>query len=156
MVNIKSKADAAFIFAALKAQYRLSLILFIVLILFTSPIANAADLAKMSVIRRDEYGVPHIVADTEEAAAFAQGYATAEDHFAELSRLFLRARGEQAAVFGEKYAAEDILVHKLGIWETAKSRFTDLPPSMQLILNAYTGGYNLYRAGHKDGGKVPE
>jgi acyl-homoserine-lactone acylase len=100
-------------------------------------------------IRRDTYGVPHIIADTEQDAAFAQGYATAEDHFLELARLFLRARGEQALVFGEESLREDLLMHQLGIWETANERFGDLPPYMQAVLDGYAEGYNTYLAEHR-------
>jgi len=62
--------------------------------LFLAPATHVSgadlDLAKQSVIRRDTYGVPHILAETEQAAAFAHGYATSEDHFLELARHFLR------------------------------------------------------------------
>jgi hypothetical protein len=43
-------------------------------------------LAGQATIRRDTFGVPHILADTEEAAAFAFGYAQAEDHAAGIGR----------------------------------------------------------------------
>src|ERR1700683_345626 len=102
-----------------------------------------------SLIRRDNYGVPHILADTEQAAAYAQGYATAEDHFDELARLFLRARGEQAAVFGQSFVKQDLLVRELGIWDKARDRFEDLPPHMQAILDAYAQGYDLYLSQHR-------
>ncbi len=39
--------------------------------------ATAADLIPHALIRRDTFGVPHITADTDEAAAFAMGYAVA-------------------------------------------------------------------------------
>lgn len=108
----------------------------------------AADLAGLAEIRRDRFGVPHILAQTEEAAAFAQGYATAEDHLADLARLFLRARGAQASVFGKDFVDQDILVHQLRIWDTAESRFQELPPFMQFIVNGYAAGYNLYLTTH--------
>src|SRR5262249_18610666 len=69
----------------------------------TATLNRAEALASRAVIRRDKYGVPHILAETEEAAAFAHGYVTAEDHGAELARLFLRARGALASVFGEAF-----------------------------------------------------
>jgi acyl-homoserine-lactone acylase len=124
-------------------------------LIFTVP-SYTRDLADLALIRRDTYGVPHILASTEEAAAFAQGYATAEDHFRDLARLFLRARGEQAAVFGPQYREQDILIHKLGVWETAKERFKDLPPLMQAILDAYAAGYNLYLSLQRNRGNAPD
>jgi acyl-homoserine-lactone acylase len=100
--------------------------------------------ASKAWIRRDKYGVPHILAETEEEAAFAHGYAVAEDHFALLARLILRARGEQAAVFGERFLPEDRRIRELGIWQVAHDRFEELPPHMQGILEGYAQGYNLY------------
>lgn len=107
------------------------------------------DLARRATIRRDTYGVPHILAETEEAAAFAHGYATAEDHLQVMARLFLRARGAQASVFGDQFVEDDLRVRQLGIWETADRRFAELPPLMQRILNGYASGYNAYLGRHR-------
>jgi acyl-homoserine-lactone acylase len=104
------------------------------------------DLADHAVIRRDGYGVPHILGETEEAAAFAHGYATAEDHGALLARGFLRARGALASVFGADFVDEDVRTRTLRIHDTAAERFHELPPYMQAILNAYAAGYNRYLA----------
>jgi acyl-homoserine-lactone acylase len=116
------------------------------------PIASAlqppGDLASRATIRRDRFGVPHILADTEEAAAYAHGYATAEDHGADLARLFLRARGEAASVFGPSLLEQDVQVRALRIHETAADRFTELPPYMQAVVNAYAGGYDAYLTRH--------
>ncbi|MGH9348425.1 MAG: penicillin acylase family protein [Vicinamibacterales bacterium] len=112
--------------------------------------ARAAALASRAVIRRDRYGVPHILAETEEAAAFAHGYVTAEDHGAALARLFLRARGKLASVFGEAFVQEDLEMRALGIREVASERITGLPPVMQAILAGYADGYNAFLATHQD------
>src|SRR5438046_1255016 len=61
---------------------------------------SAASLAEQVTIRRDTYGVPHILAKTEEAAALAMGYAQAEDHCVELARRLVSARGEEAKYTG--------------------------------------------------------
>jgi len=102
------------------------------------------ELTAHAVIRRDEFGVPHIQADSEEAAALAHGYAVAEDHGELLARAFLRARGAQASVFGPSVLDQDIRVHTLRIPEIAAERFGELPPFMQAIVNAYAAGYNRY------------
>ena len=107
------------------------------------------ELASKAVIRRDRFGVPHILADTEEAAAYAHGYATAEDHGAELARLFLRAQGALASVFGEQFVEQDMRTRTLGIHETAEARFNELPPFMQRILGAYAAGYDFFLLHHR-------
>src|SRR5262245_36282115 len=65
-------------------------------------------LASQAIIRRDTYGIPHILASTEEAAAFAFGYAQAEDHAAEIGRRYIAARGQAALVFGESGIESDL------------------------------------------------
>ncbi|HYM78034.1 MAG TPA: penicillin acylase family protein [Candidatus Dormibacteraeota bacterium] len=115
----------------------------------TVTIPTCPDCAAHAVIRRDQYGVPHILADTEEAAAYAQGYATAEDHGALLARAFLRARGQLASVFGAAYVHEDVHSRTLRIYDTAAERFGDLPPFMQAIVNGYAAGFNAYLASHR-------
>ena len=65
-------------------------------------------LASLALIRRDTYGIPHILAPTEEAAAFAFGYAQAEDHAAEIGRRYIAARGEAAQVFGAQAVENDL------------------------------------------------
>jgi acyl-homoserine lactone acylase PvdQ len=69
---------------------------------------DAARLAGQAVIRRDTHGIPHILAPTEEAAAFAFGYAQAEDHAAEIGRRYIAARGQAALVFGASGIENDL------------------------------------------------
>src|SRR5688572_20970983 len=87
--------------------YASSLILLLVILSalpVAVPRAASNDLAAKVTIRRDNFGVPHILAPTEEAAAYGHGYVTAEDHVLELARLLLKARSEEALYFGDKFA----------------------------------------------------
>ena len=61
----------------------------------TSSAARAKDEA---TIYRDEYGIPHVFAQTLEAASFAIGYAQAEDRLEELLKNYRRANGTMAEV----------------------------------------------------------
>lgn len=107
------------------------------------------ELASQVTIRRDEWGVPHLLASTEEAAAFGQGYATAEDHVMTLARLFLQARGEEALYFGEQFAESDFLLKQLHIWQVAKEGYEKSPPWVQAILDEYAAGYDRYLQQHR-------
>ena len=51
-------------------------------------------------IRRDTYGIPHILAATEEGASFGLGYAQAEDHAEVIARHYASARGEWNKALG--------------------------------------------------------
>ncbi|MGH9646546.1 MAG: penicillin acylase family protein [Bryobacteraceae bacterium] len=77
-------------------------------------------------ILRDSYGTPHIFARTSAGAAFAAGYAQAEDRKDALLRN-LRGAGTEAA---------------------------QLPPPMQSIVEAFCAGINRYLTEHGDVGRV--
>src|SRR5262245_56010360 len=73
-------------------------LLFTVSLLVPFAVSAATDpdaLAKQVTIRRDTFGVPHILAENEEAAAFANGYVAAEDYGPEIARLYLKARSRE-------------------------------------------------------------
>ncbi|HQR33082.1 MAG TPA: penicillin acylase family protein, partial [Blastocatellia bacterium] len=100
-------------------------------------------LAEQAVIRRDTFGVPHILAETEDAAAFAMGYAQAEDHCVEIARRFLSARGEEAKYTGAGVET-DFESKRYGIHEIAQKNFGKLSPLMQQIHHAFAAGFNRY------------
>jgi acyl-homoserine-lactone acylase len=106
-------------------------------------------LASQVTIRRDKFGVPHILAKTEEAAAFGQGYAVAEDHALLLARLLLRGRNEEAEHFGEKFAESDLLGRVLRMYEGAETGYALSPPWVRRILDGYAAGYNRYVRQHR-------
>ena len=111
--------------------------------LFPKPLHAGPSLAEQVTIRRDNFGVPHILADTEEAAAFGMGYAQAEDHAVEIARRFITARGEQAKFFGTG-AESDFRMKRYGNHEVARDRFHELSTLFQSMMNAYAAGFNLY------------
>ena len=55
--------------------------------------------AEEATLYRDEFGIPHVYAPTLESAAFAVGYAQAEDRLEELLKNYRRANGTMAEVF---------------------------------------------------------
>ena len=75
---------------------------FLVALLYVTASALIADdqLRNHVTIYRDEYGVPHIVGDTEEATFFGYGYAQAEDHLEDMMVQYRDAQGRRAEVQG--------------------------------------------------------
>jgi len=122
-------------------------------VLAASFAAELHPLAKKVVIRRDTYGVPHILAETEEAAAFAMGFAQAEDHAVEIARRFVSARGELARRLGSG-ADSDFEMRRYGNHEVARSSFPNATPLMQSMMNAYAAGFNLYVEQNRE--KLPD
>src|SRR5258708_7726084 len=69
--------------------------------LLTPAITRGADaLSEKFTIYRDNYGVPHIVGETEEATFFGYGYAQAEDHLERMMLQYRDAQGRLSEVLG--------------------------------------------------------
>jgi len=111
-----------------------------------SPDALAAEV----VIRRDTFGIPHIAAASEEAAAFGFGYAQAEDHAVEIGRRFISARGEEAKYFGASGLENDAGMAMFDNLAAARRGLETLSPLYRSILNAYAAGVNRYVSRHRD------
>src|SRR5881296_3446462 len=76
-----------------------------------------ANNAKSATLYRDEFGIPHVFAPTLEGAAFAVGYAQAEDRLEELLKNYRRANGTMAEAFGRDYFKHDLIQR---IWRHAE------------------------------------
>jgi acyl-homoserine-lactone acylase len=111
-------------------------------------------LAQQVTIRRDTYGIPHILGETEEAAAFGFGYAQAEDHAAEIGRRYLAARGTAAAVFGEEALAGDVAMAQFDNLAASEAALERITPLYRRIIGAYAAGVNRYVRAHRE--QLPE
>ena len=106
-------------------------------------------LASQAVIRRDDFGVPHILATTEEAAAFAFGYAQAEDHAEEIGRRYIRVRGEQALHFGRSGIENDFAMRHFDNIAAARRGLSEISEEYHRVIAAYAAGVNRYVALHR-------
>lgn len=114
---------------------------------------DAERLASQVTIRRDTYGIPHILAKTEEAAGFGLGYAQAEDHCLPIARRLIAARGEAAKYLGQGLEG-DFLMKRFDNLEVCRKNFVQLDPLMQKIYNAFAAGINCYVSKHRQ--ELPE
>jgi acyl-homoserine-lactone acylase len=111
-------------------------------------------LAQQVTIRRDTYGIPHILAETEEAAAFGFGFAQAEDHAAEIGRRYLSARGEEAAHFGAEGLSNDVAIAQFDNVAASQAALERITPLYRRIISAYAAGVNRYVRAHRQ--ELPE
>lgn len=124
----------------------------LLLIVSGPPLSGARPIADRAEIRRDMFGVPHILAEDEEAAAFAFGYAMAEDHAAEVGRRYLQARGEAARHFGPSELESDLAMHRLDNRAGARRALgRDIGRRFRQWLVGFAAGVNHYVAMHRDG-----
>ncbi len=112
------------------------------------PMADA--LSREVIIRRDTFGIPHISATTEEAAAFGFGYAQAEDHAVEIGRRMISARGEEAKYFGASGVENDAGMAMFDNIAAARRGLESVSPLYRAILTAYAAGVNRYVSQHRD------
>src|SRR5688500_10254038 len=106
-------------------------------------------LSRQVTIRRDTFGIPHILAETEEAAAFGFGYAQAEDHAVEIGRRYVESRGEEARVFGESGLANDVAMAMFENRTASEAALDDITPLYRRVIAAYAAGVNRYVHAHR-------
>ncbi len=132
-------------------------------------IACAADpLAQHVTIYRDNFGVPHIVGETEEATFFGYGYAQAEDHLERMMLQYRDAQGRRAEVEGFAALGDgylhfipyeyrwdgDYLQRLLRTKKCVVENKSKIDPNVYKILDAFARGVNTYIAEHR--AQVPE
>jgi len=101
-------------------------------------------------IRRDEWGVPHILGKTDADAAYGLGFAQSEDDFETLREVLLATRGVLAREKGASAAPTDYVVSLLGVWPTVEAGYPKLPTELRQVLEAYADGVNHYAALHPE------
>ncbi|HWQ32731.1 MAG TPA: penicillin acylase family protein [Blastocatellia bacterium] len=105
-------------------------------------------------ILRDEFGTPHIFAATLEDAAFAVGYAQAEDRLEELLRNYRKAEGTMSEAFGPEWFRHD---WRQRAWQHAaisRQRWNDVSPKMRACIEAYQEGIRQFMREHPE--QVPK
>lgn len=106
--------------------------------------SDSEALAGAVSIARDEWGVPHIVAASDAAAAFGLGYAQAEDDFRQLEEDYLHALGRASHWYGEQYLASDLLQAALEVERLSREEYDREPADRRAIWDAFAAGINHY------------
>src|SRR5919106_920217 len=102
-------------------------------------------------IIRDEFGIPHIYADTAEDLFLAQGYVHAQDRFWEMDVRRHTGAGRLSELFGATSVETDAFLRTLGWREIARQEFPLLAPSTRRYLQAYADGVNAWLADRSGG-----
>ncbi|HKW97537.1 MAG TPA: penicillin acylase family protein [Bryobacteraceae bacterium] len=136
----------------------------VIVFVFAAFAACAADsLVEKVTIYRDNYGVPHIVGETEEATFFGYGYAQAEDHLERMMLQYRDAQGRRAEVEGFNALGDgylhfipyeyrwdgDYLQRLLRTKKCVVENRDKIDPQVYKILAAFARGVNQYIAEHR-------
>lgn len=106
--------------------------------------------AEKVTIYRDEWGVPHIYAQTEEGVAYGLGWAQAEDRLEQLLKNYRLAAGTMAEVFGEQWIEHDWQQRFVGHEEVSRRRYRELPAKIRSVIEAYQHGVKDYMKRHPE------
>src|SRR5579885_2046632 len=94
-------------------------------------------------VDRDRYGVPHIQAESEEDAWFAQGFCQGQDRCFQLESLARVARGTISELVGIDGLEVDRISRRVGFYRHARAQFAALDDETQAQLRAFARGVTL-------------
>ncbi|MEW6061306.1 MAG: penicillin acylase family protein [Bacteroidota bacterium] len=93
-------------------------------------------------IYRDEFGVPHIVAENEHDAFFAQGFVHAQDRLWQMDLARRAGEGRLSEILGTRTIKFDKLLKTIGFKRIAEQLEKQISPKSREILQAYADGVN--------------
>lgn len=132
-----------------------SLFLFMLSLMLITAIVTPAfgqgasgDVWRDATLYRDEWGVPHIYANSPFALAFVFGYVQAEDHSESMLLAYRLARGSLAAVLGEAWADSDAFSLKMGHARLAAEAYPTLDPLTIALCEGFSMGVNAWLVDH--------
>ena len=98
-----------------------------------------------ATVTYDDYHVPHVEADTEEAAYFAVGYAQAADRLFEMDLVRRRMRGTLAEVAGEQVVDSDVFNVRMDFLGAAEASAEAIAGTdTERMTEAFADGVNTY------------
>jgi penicillin amidase len=143
--------------AATIAVASLAAVILVVLVVFAwivrAPIPKVdgsiavAGITAPVTIRRDDRGIPHVVAQTEADLFFGDGYACAQDRLWQMDILRRESEGRLSQIFGSVALPLDHYYLTLGLAAKASSDAADLDARTRADFDAYAAGVNAFAAG---------
>lgn len=93
-------------------------------------------------IRRDAQGIVAVAAASQRDAAWAIGYAHAQDRLFQMDLMRRTAAGELSEVFGSRSVGADIATRRWQLRSLAKKQLAGAREDLALTIRAYTAGVN--------------
>ncbi|MEM8523354.1 MAG: penicillin acylase family protein [Bacteroidota bacterium] len=108
------------------------------------------ELTQIEIIR-DEWGVPHIYAPTDEEVCYGLAWAQCEDDFKTVQEQMLAVQGRYGELRGKDGIVIDFAVKFLGFREVAEANYeTQISPKVKRMIEAYADGVSNYAAMHPE------
>lgn len=125
-------------------------LIFVVLILSSCSSTSLEESTNITIYR-DNYGVPHIHAATDEEVAYGLAWATCEDDFVTVQEQMLALRGKYGEYKGKEGLIADFGIHFMDIMSVAQERYKEeLSPKVLKIIKSYADGVNAFANANSD------
>jgi len=95
-------------------------------------------------IYRDDFGIPHVRAQTVHDAFFGQGFTAAQDRLWHMDCDRRRAYGRWAEVAGASGVEQDVMMRRFQIGATVEDDYRAVNDDTRKMLDAYTEGANAF------------
>ena len=112
-------------------------------------------LAEDITIYYDDFGIPHIYADTAEAGLYGQGWAMANDRLVQTLENYLRGMGRFSAAYGPGDKDANVRADLMSLmWDhygISKKNYKRLPKPFRKHNQAFVDGMNSWMKDHPEG-----
>ena len=98
-------------------------------------------------VYRDSYGIPHVQAENEHDAFFAQGFVTAQDRLWHMEYDRMRGSGRWAEAVGDGALGQDKLMRRFRLVASAKADYAAMDDHTRMVFDAYAAGVNAFIEG---------
>jgi len=101
-------------------------------------------------IVRDQFGVPHIYAQTDAEVAYGLAWANAEDDFSTIQEAYLAGNAMLSNHIGLKGAAADFITQFIGSKSLIEDKIEDISEEYMAVIQGYSQGLNAYAKNNPD------
>ena len=122
----------------------LKLLLFITTISYSQINPNSIEIV------RDEYGVPHIFAQTDAEVAYGLAWVNAEDDFNTIQEAYLAGNAMLSNHIGLKGAPADFISQFIGSNDLIEEKIDDISKDYIKVVDGYAQGLNAYAKANHD------
>jgi len=116
----------------------------------TSGTLNVKGLQKPVKVLRDEWGIAHIYAETQDDLFFAQGFTAAQDRLWQLDLWRRTGEGKLAEILGERAIERDKFARLLRYRGHMQAEWESYAPDAKPIITAFVRGINAWIEQTKD------
>lgn len=116
--------------------------LFFIVLVIVLVACNKESKQQQVEILRDQYGTPHVFADSNYGVYFGYGYAVATDRLFQMEMLKRTVNGRVAEVLGKDFISLDTLIRTSYDHRAVRTQLDNLPHEDKEILQAYADGFS--------------